>query len=492
MSFTTTLTERAAHILDRRSSRRGFLNRAALVGSAVATTGVTYGLRPTSAYAAVCGCSGRTCSCSDLCCDGYTEFCCQIYGSNTCPPGSIVAGWWKVDNSRFCNGAARYYMDCNKSSPNCGCGVTGVCRDDTPCQCRSCGYRKDGCTVFRYGNCNNHVSCVGPILCRIVTCSKPWEIDPACSTVARTDESTRDHHRPCLETATGERFDVLMSGNDGRVWQRYYQPGRGWESWGRLGGSVGGGVRLLERDGGAANRSTGKLDVFAVWSNGQIVHRYWRPNSGWSPWSSRGRPGSQRFRFTPGVCARHGSSRIDVFGTTEDGRLWQRYWRAGVGWSPIWGRLDGRLIGGVDAIARDDNKIDVFGIGAGGRLVQRYWRAGSGWSIWGDLGRPPGVRLEASPGACHRHGGNSIDVFAVGSDGRLYQRYWRAGSGWSIWGNLGGSLAGSVSAITRGDDKIDVFAVGRDGRLHQRYWRAGAGWSPWVQLGAPATGLVAA
>lgn len=200
MSFAASVTDRAASFLDRRTGRRSFIGRSAMVGSALATAGSSFVLRPTSAYAAVCSCQGRSCNCTDLCCDGYTEFCCQIYGDNSCPPDTILAGWWKVDNSDFCDGAARYYMDCNKQSPDCGCGSSGVCRGpDTTCQCRSCGNRKDGCTAFRYGNCNNDVSCVGPIMCRVVTCTKPWEIDPGCSTVPRTDNNTRFHDRPCLD-----------------------------------------------------------------------------------------------------------------------------------------------------------------------------------------------------------------------------------------------------------------------------------------------------
>ncbi|HSP04307.1 MAG TPA: hypothetical protein VLR27_12430 [Acidimicrobiales bacterium] len=197
---TAQLVDRVSNVLARHSNRRGFLSRAAVVGSALTVAGPTYVLRPTSAYAAVCSCLGRSCDCGSLCCDGYTEFCCAIYGENSCPPNTVLAGWWKVDNSHFCNGSARYYMDCNKQSPNCGCGSTGVCRgSDTVCQCRSCSNRKDGCTTFRYGNCNNHISCVGPIMCRVVTCAKPWELDPGCSTVPRTDNNTRYHHRACLD-----------------------------------------------------------------------------------------------------------------------------------------------------------------------------------------------------------------------------------------------------------------------------------------------------
>ena len=53
--------------------------------------------------------------------------CCSVNGgANTCPPGSIPAGWWKADNSSFCNGAARYYIDCNSTCGSCGCSG-GIC-----------------------------------------------------------------------------------------------------------------------------------------------------------------------------------------------------------------------------------------------------------------------------------------------------------------------------------------------------------------------------
>ncbi len=202
MSLTTAITDRATRLVGRTTSRRGFLARSALVGSAIAVAGKEFVLEPRSAYAATCGCNGRTCDCGSLCCDGYTEFCCAIYGENSCPPGTLLAGWWKVDGSNYCNGAARYYMDCNDSCGGCGCGGNGVCSGSCSganCGCRSCGNRKDGCTHFRYGNCNNQVACVGPIMCRVVTCTKPWEIEPTCTTASRVDNNTRYHHRPCLE-----------------------------------------------------------------------------------------------------------------------------------------------------------------------------------------------------------------------------------------------------------------------------------------------------
>lgn len=216
------LAERAAGFLGRRLDRRGFLARSAVVGSAVVAAPLEYGLKPQSAYAAVCGCNGSRCPCGSLCCDGYTEFCCTLTGQNACPPGTVTGGWWKVDGSQFCGGTARYYMDCNSQCGPCGCGPGGICDgrcSGTPCGCANgdCNNRKSGCVRFRYGQCHQDIPCLGPIVCRIVTCTPPWLFDPACGTSSRTDNNTRFHDRPCLRLPFGAIDRVVDVGGALRV-----------------------------------------------------------------------------------------------------------------------------------------------------------------------------------------------------------------------------------------------------------------------------------
>ncbi len=206
--MTQRLAERAARRLAPKLGRRGFLSRSAMVGTALAATPTSYILKPGSAYAAVCNCSGSSCDCGAACCDGYTEFCCTMSGLNRCPPGTLTGGWWKVDASNFCGGGARYYVDCNASCGSCGCGGSGICGGScsgTRCGCAkgSCGNRKAGCTGFRYGQCHQNVPCLGPIVCRVVTCIPPWQTDASCGSATRVDNATRNHHRPCL---TGSPF----------------------------------------------------------------------------------------------------------------------------------------------------------------------------------------------------------------------------------------------------------------------------------------------
>ena len=201
------LVRRLSGALEGKLSRRGFFTRTAMAGTAMAVAPTDFVLRPTTAYAAICTCQGQSCDCGSLCCDGYTEFCCTLTGRNTCPPGSTLGGWWKVDGSSFCGGP-RYYMDCNAPCNGCGCGGGGICSGScsgTGCGCAlgDCNNRKAGCVNFRYGQCNQHVACLGPIVCRLVSCIPPWEIDGSCTTTLRVDEYTRYHDRPCLHAVNG-------------------------------------------------------------------------------------------------------------------------------------------------------------------------------------------------------------------------------------------------------------------------------------------------
>jgi hypothetical protein len=196
------IVTRAGNVLSRKDDRRSFLVKTAIVGSALATNPLRYVLRPGTAYAAVCGPAAD-------CASGWTVFCCSINGGgNSCPPNTIPAGWWKADNSGFCGGGPRYYVDCNATCGSCGCGGSGICGPQcTACQCHcgtnSCDQRRVCCNQFRYGQCHQEVPCVGPVVCRVVSCVPPWVFEPSCTTTAATANATALHTAPCLDTQTG-------------------------------------------------------------------------------------------------------------------------------------------------------------------------------------------------------------------------------------------------------------------------------------------------
>jgi len=210
VTFATALVERTSSFLGGRLSRRSFINRAAFAGSAVAIgAGVDLALKPGTAYGAICSCGDAGCGCGTTCCSGFTDFCCSVNGGyNYCPTNTVMGGWWKADNSTFCGGP-RYYMDCNAT-----CQCTTGCRsgfpfcgpecDGTNCGCGpgGCNSFMTGCLQFRYGQCNQNVACMGRIVCRVVACVPPWEVDPTCTTAVAVDNSTAQQNVACWTTAS--------------------------------------------------------------------------------------------------------------------------------------------------------------------------------------------------------------------------------------------------------------------------------------------------
>lgn len=231
--------------LARRTSRRGFLVRAGVVGTALAADPFGYVLRPGTAYAAVCGPGASAAS-------GWTVFCATVNnGVNACPPGSIAAGWWKADGASLCGGRARYIVDCNATCSRCSTpgARAGICSSSCwSCSCDSglagtCDQRKVCCNAFRYGQCNQDVRQVGGVHCRVVSCTPPWRFED-CSTAPATDNRTRDHNSdrlPQAYTAITARYIAL--GENGSV----------------LGASIG---REVATAGGSAQRyQQGRISV---------------------------------------------------------------------------------------------------------------------------------------------------------------------------------------------------------------------------------------
>ncbi|MBS1848064.1 MAG: hypothetical protein JST73_07280 [Actinobacteria bacterium] len=194
------MVNKLAATLDRsRPRRRSFLAGVAVAGSALALKPWGFLVEDAAAYDVVCG-DGN------LCADGWSAFCCTVGGTNSCPPGSFTGGWWKADNSGFCCGSARYYIDCNAA---CGSGWQCHCASGT------CDQRRVACNQFRYGQCNQEISCYGPVVCRVVTCQPPWQWDGSCTTSSATDNNTASHNAPCQINDCNTPIDALWNAMGG-------------------------------------------------------------------------------------------------------------------------------------------------------------------------------------------------------------------------------------------------------------------------------------
>lgn len=210
--------------LGARTSRRGFLARTAVVGSALVAAPLEFFLRPVSAYAAVCG-SGSSCSA------GYSAMCCSVNnGVNQCPPGTFAGGWWKADNAGLCGGGPRYYIDC-QAECTCSYGCDPFCNSgcwNYPCHCNNdsstCDNRLVSCNVFRYGQCNQQVACSGPVVCRQISCRPPYHWLPCSSVTATTTTRLTTPLRACPAGTPSRLAITPISVAPPPSWERRWEP----------------------------------------------------------------------------------------------------------------------------------------------------------------------------------------------------------------------------------------------------------------------------
>ncbi|MBP2320379.1 hypothetical protein JOF56_000764 [Kibdelosporangium banguiense] len=242
----------------------------------------------------------------------------------------------------------------------------------------------------------------------------------------------------------------------------------------------------------AASRTSGlggRIDVFQVSCAGTLQQNFQTAGGPWVGWRDLGAPPKTSLTDSPSASWTSTGSRLDVFVIGLDGRLYQRTWTVGSGWS-VWVDLGGALaIPGYPTASwtMDGGRIDVFAIDVNRKLVQLTWTKANGWSPWTDLHSPP-VMSGGSPSATWTADGSRLDVFVTSTNQHVHQMFWTP-SGWSTWVDLGGTLGTNPSASwTAPGTRLDVFGVDPHGRLNQLTWTSDAGWGKWATRPPPQDG----
>jgi hypothetical protein len=167
------------------------------------------------------------------------------------------------------------------------------------------------------------------------------------------------------------------------------------------------------------------------------------------PWSGWDEFGPQGVTDTVGATG-HADGRLEVFAVMSDGSMRNRCETAPNGpWSgwgvygPTGGANGYGIPGTVTAGAHQDGRVEVFVVAPDGGLRNRFEIApGAAWSEWGADFGPDG----AVTAACvTRHADGCLEVFAVLADGSVRNRAEVAANGaWSGWNHF--ADAGTVQA----------------------------------------------
>jgi predicted Zn-dependent protease len=286
------------------------------------------------------------------------------------------------------------------------------------------------------------------------------------------------------------RINLFAVGANSHLYERYWN-GSSWITVDH-GGSLVPGICMFGRgDFGSVNAGGIRINLFACGTNGHLMERYWNGNQ-WV-WADHGgaigggiaATGRGNFRSTLS-----GGVRINLFMRGSNGHLMERYWNGGQWvWSDHGGAVNGSPImigrGHFDAIDGGGIRINLFVRGSNGHLMERYWNGGA-W-VWGDRGG----NITHAPLCWTGHGnfytvdGDQIRlrIFAQGANNHLIEYHWNTAA-WEMVDH-GGSITGDlVNPLLRGDRvnpdaaavRINMFAVGTNGNLQERYWNG----SQWV------------
>ena len=133
--------------------------------------------------------------------------------------------------------------------------------------------------------------------------------------------------------------------------------------------------------------------------------------------------------------------------------------------------------GGITAVSRVPGSMEVWYVGGNGSVQDRYWYDGGQWQ---------GFEL-APAGSAATTGGikavsripNSMELWYVGANGSIQDRYWYEGGQWqgfelSPAGSA--STTGGITAVSRIDNSMEVWYVGGNGSIQDRYWYDGGQW----------------
>jgi hypothetical protein len=117
-------------------------------------------------------------------------------------------------------------------------------------------------------------------------------------------------------------------------------------------------------------------------------------------------------------------------------------------------------------------------------LWHRFW-SGAGWSGWESHIAPAGSSVAFDPVVVSWSPGR-LDVFLVGTGGRLWHRFLIGGwSGWEDQGRPASALTGRPAVASWAPNRLDVLVRDGSGRVYHNWWNTVPPWGFWEDHGVP-------
>ncbi len=215
----------------------------------------------------------------------------------------------------------------------------------------------------------------------------------------------------------------------------------------------------------------------------------------WNNWASLGKP--QDTELSRPFVSRNQAGRLEVFATAH-GAIFNIFQVApNGGWAEDWrdkGSPQVNVTQLAHVVGRNaDGRQEIFALGDNGVLFHK-WQVvpNGGWSDWKSMGAPAAGLIFSGQFTAGRNQDGRQELFAVASDGALWQ-IWQTtpNGGWSDWKQTGKPPAGirpadRIAVTSNADGRQELFAMGGDDALwHMWQVAPNVGWTAWASLGQP-------
>ncbi|WP_405015893.1 hypothetical protein OHV05_01365 [Kitasatospora sp. NBC_00070] len=121
--------------------------------------------------------------------------------------------------------------------------------------------------------------------------------------------------------------------------------------------------------------------------------------------------------------------------------------------------------------------MEVWFVGANGSVQDRYWYEGSPWQSF-ELAPAGSAATTGGVAAVSRIPG-SMEVWFVGPNGSVQDRYWYEGNNWQSFELAPAGSASThtgIAAVSRIPGSMEIWFVGPNGSVQDRYWYEGNNW----------------
>jgi hypothetical protein len=290
------------------------------------------------------------------------------------------------------------------------------------------------------------------------------------------------------------QLQVWAVGTNGHLYNHYYDGAWHWYDFGTDGASLIGIPAVTVYDDPVSG--THQLQVWASGTNGDLYNLYY---TGTWHWADHGTDGAALTDLAVGVYddPASGTHQLQVWAVGVDGNLYNHYYDGAWHWTNFGtdgAALDAPAVTPYYDPASGEYQLQVWANGADGHLYNLWYDGLGNWS-WNDFGTDgaalsdPAVTPYYDPAS----GEYQLQVWAAGGDGHLYNLYYDGlgNFNWADHSNDGAGLSDpavtSYSDPISGDYQLQVWVNGNDGHLYNRYYDGGGNWS-WSDHGSPGGG----